>query len=111
MKITLLAKKIELTDDIRSYVDKKIGKLDKYIKNVIESWVELAEDKSMKSGKKFRAEVQIKLPRESIRADVEAMNIFEAIDLVVPKLKKRIEKIKGYKERPRKGRGIKGVRE
>jgi len=111
MKITLLAKKINLTNDIKDYVDKKIGKLEKYLNNVIECWVELAEDKSVKSGKKFRAEVQIKLPRESIRADVEAMNIFEAIDLVVPKLKKRMEKVKSYKERPRRGRGIKGIRE
>lgn len=111
MKITIRAKGIKLTSDLEQYAREKVNKLDKFLGDVIESWVELVEDKSMKSGKKFRVEVQIKLPRDSIRADVKAMNILEAIDLVIPKLKKGIEKINAYKERPRRGRGIKGVRE
>lgn len=111
MKITIRAKALDLTPDLEDYAREKINRLEKFLPTVIESWVELVEDTSMKSGKKFRTEVQIKMPRESIRADVEAHDIFESIDLVIPKLKKRIERIKSYRDRPRRGRGIKGVRE
>ncbi|MFA6296719.1 MAG: ribosome-associated translation inhibitor RaiA [Patescibacteria group bacterium] len=106
MKITIYHKKIELTDKLYDYVQEKVGGLEQYIDNVIECFVELDEDTSMKSGKKFRCEVQMKVPRSSIRAEEIAYDIFEAIDLVIPKLTKQIEKYKGTRSHPR---GIKSL--
>lgn len=101
MKITIYHKKIELTDKLYDYVQEKVGGLEQYIDNVIECFVELDEDISMKSGKKFRCEVQMKIPRSSIRAEEIAYDIFEAIDLVIPKLTKQIEKYKKPGDFPR----------
>lgn len=101
MKITIYTKKIDLTDKLYDYVQAKIGGLEHYIDNVIECFVELDEDMSMKSGKKFRCEVQMKVPRSSIRAEETAYDIFEAIDLIVPKLTKQIEKYKKPGDFPR----------
>jgi len=101
MKITIYHKKIELTDKLYDYVQEKIGNLEQYIDNVIECFVELDEDTSMKSGKKFRCEVQMKVPRSSIRAEEIAYDIFEAVDLVIPKLTKQIEKYKRPGDFPR----------
>ena len=106
MKISIYCKKIKLTDKLYDYVNEKIGSLEHYIDNVIECWVELDEDLAQKSGKKYRCEVQMKVPRGSIRAVETAYDIFETIDLVVPKLTKQIEK---YKRPGEFGRGIKGL--
>ena len=101
MKIAIYHKKIELTDKLYDYVQEKVGGLEQYIDNVIECFVELDEDTSMKSGEKFRCEVQMKVPRSSIRAEETAFDIFEAVDLVIPKLTKQIEKYKRPGEFPR----------
>ncbi len=106
MKITIYHKKIELTDKLYAYVQEKVGGLEQYIDNVIECFVELDEDTSMKSGKKFRCEVQMKIPRSSIRAEEIAYDIFEAIDLIIPKLTKQIER---YKDNQEHKRGIREV--
>lgn len=111
MKITIYGKKIKLTEDLKEYVLKKIGGLDKYLDNTIESWVELDEDLSQRSGKKYRAEVQIKLPRRSLRAVETTTDIHAAIDLVLPKLKKEIEKYKSWRNEAKHKRGVKGLRE
>lgn len=103
MKITIYAKKIKLTDKLHDYVQEKIGGLDHYINNVIECWVELDEDTAQKSGKKFRCEVQMKLPKGSIRAVEVGYDIFGSVDLVMPKLMKQIEK---YKRTRTHARGI-----
>jgi len=111
MKITFRAKGIKLTPQLEDYTREKISKLEKYLGEVIEAWVELIKDRSQRSGKKFQAEVQIKLPKGSLRADETTTDIFAAIDLVLPKLKKEIERYKDRKKLPRRKRGIKGLRE
>jgi len=105
MKITIYAKKIKLTNELYEYVHQKIGALENYIDNVIECFVELDENKSKSSGKKFRCEVQMKVPKGSIRAEEIGFDIFETIDLVIPKLTKQIEKYK------RPGEFARGIRE
>ena len=108
MKISIYCKKIKLTDKLYDYVNQKIGGLDHYIDNVIECWVELDEDLAQESGKKFRCEAQMKVPRGSIRAVETGYDIFGAIDLVIPKLTKQIEK---YKRAGEFGRGVKDIKE
>ncbi len=104
MKISIYCKKIKLTDKLYDYVHQKVGALEHYIDNVIECWGELDEDMAQKSGQKYRCEVQMKVPHGSIRAVKIGYDIFEAIDLVIPKLTKQIEK---YKRSGEFGRGVK----
>jgi putative sigma-54 modulation protein len=108
MKISIYGKNIDLNDKIKEYAEEKIGKLEKYNDRILEARVELDEDKSQQSGMKYRAEVTMLLPKDSFRAQETTTDLFAAIDLVVPKLKKQMEAYKTkYKEHKR---GIKEVR-
>jgi putative sigma-54 modulation protein len=109
MKITIYTKNIKLTPDLKSYAEKKIGHLEKYTDKILEARVELDEDKSQQSGFKYRAEVTMFLSKDSFRAQEVTTDIFAAIDLVIPKLKKQIETHKTKFEEPK--RGIKGIRD
>ena len=90
---------LELTEDLTKYVNKKIGKLDKYIgrhaRKSVHAEVRLIEENSKKSDK-FTAEAIIHLPNEKITAKDSTLNIFAAIDIVEAKLKNQLRK---YKEK------------
>lgn len=111
MKITIYAKEIKLTSELEDYVNQKIGGLKHIIDDVIETWVELDEKTSERSGNKYRCEVQMRMPRFSIRAVETTTDIHAAIDLVIPKLKKQIERFKSKHEELRTKRGIKKLRD
>lgn len=100
MKIVFYGKKVDLTDQVRDYVETRINKMDRYVDGILEARVELDEDKSMSSGPKYRAEVMLFLPKYQLRATSTGSDIREAIDLVEPKLKKQIETYK-FKTRGR----------
>ena len=88
-----------LDDDIRKYVESKIGKLDRYVsrhtRESLHVEVKLKASKA-KNKQTFTCEVIVHLPQESITASETAVSIFAAVDLVEEKLKKLLHK---YKER------------
>ncbi len=95
MKIVIKGKNTELTPSLKEYVYEKVGALEKYFKRVVEVNVELEVDRKHKSGEIYRAEVMMFVPRDILRAEEKATDMYAAVDLVMPKLKKQIEKYKG----------------
>lgn len=98
-RIEISAQHLELTDDLKKYVNKKIGRLDHYmnrhVKKSVHAEVKLKEEASKKNGK-FTAEVVLHLPNEVITAKDSTLNIFAAVDIVEAKLKNQLRK---YKEK------------
>jgi len=95
VKISFFTKNIKLTTALKKYVEKKLNKIEKRSRNAIEAWVELDNDLSQQSGmKKYRAEIQIKLREGSLRAEEEADDILVAINSLIPKLTKQLERFK-----------------
>jgi putative sigma-54 modulation protein len=41
MQLTITGKNLEITDSLRKYVEKKIGRLDRYLPNIQDARVEL----------------------------------------------------------------------
>lgn len=107
MKITFLTKNIKLTTPLKEYVQKKINGLEQVCYDIMEAWVELDDKTSEASGeKKYRAEVQMKLRGGSLRAEETTSDIYVAIDALLPKLKKQIEKYKTKFRLPRRDKQI-----
>jgi putative sigma-54 modulation protein len=100
MKLDIKATNLEITDAISSYVEEKLGDLEKYIPNIklpLEGKVELARTTlHHKTGDIFRAEINISVPGELLRAEAEMGDIYAAIDAVKDQIR---EEIKAYKER------------
>ncbi len=94
MKIVIKGTNTDLSPSLKEYVFEKVGQLEKYIKRVVEADVELEVDKKHRTGEIFRAEVMLYVPRDVLRASEQATDMYAAIDLVMPKLKKQIEKYK-----------------
>lgn len=88
----------EVSNDLRKYVNKKIGKLDKYMpRQARESaHAEVKLKASSNKGKKqYTCEVILTLPREVINTKETTLNMFAAVDIVETKLKNRLKRYKG----------------
>lgn len=89
----------EITDDLRKYVTKKIGRLDQYMsKHARESVhveVKLKEGKA-KNKRECTCEVIVFLPHGTIATKESTLNMFAAVDIVEAKLKNQLKK---YKEK------------
>ncbi len=83
---------IEVTQAIRDYVEKKIGKLEKYFTNVPESTAHV--NLKVYSDKTAKVEVTIPLPYLVLRAEETSPDLYGSIDLVVDKLERQIRKYK-----------------
>ena len=109
MKISFYSKEVDLDDKIKNYATEKIVKrIEKYLDDAREIKIELQEDTSMNSGPKFWCEVMVDLPKGRLMAHKKGESLEQAIDMIMPRLKKQIEKYRGkYKNR----KSVKGVRE
>ena len=89
MKINITGKGMDLTDRIKDQVDKKLGKLDKFIQEDMAANVILKEKKG-----EHRVEVTIPLKQYTIRAEQKDRDLFAAIDKVEDALERQIRKYK-----------------
>ena len=91
-------------EDLRKYVMKKIGRLDRYLpRQVRESMhaeVKLKEGKA-KDKNERTCEVILHLPHEVLRVQEATVNIYAAIDIVETKLRNQLKKYKDLHLNPR----------
>jgi putative sigma-54 modulation protein len=99
IKFQITGRHFELDDKIVEYVERKLGKLDKYMpkhQTVIMGQVVLAKDKSNRQNNQFCCEVILEIPGEQIQAHESTINMYAAIDICEQKLKQQIVR---HKER------------
>jgi ribosomal subunit interface protein len=102
---------IKIDDKLRTYITKKIGKLDRFIPRharesahaevfIKEINVQGKPKGSKQSSrgrvgaKEYTCEVVLRLPKETITLNESTMNAFAAVDIVEVKLKNQIKKYK-----------------
>ena len=95
MNLSIKAKNTTLTPAIKSFISDKLSVLERFLKEEDKVRVELEVDKREKDGMYFRAEVDIQ-PRGHF-ADAKAADFYEAMDLVLPKIKEQLVKTKDKK--------------
>ncbi len=106
MKIIIKTRNLELTSDLQSFIEKKIGSIKKFInilkqntpqglKTLAEVFVEVEkETQHHKKGKVFCVQTQVILPGKSLTSGARADGLFKAIIEAKDELKKEIEKYK-----------------
>lgn len=87
----------EVDDSLRKYVNKKIGRLDRFIArhNRISAHAEVyLKESKIKNKKQCTCEVTLHLPKETINIEDSTLNMYAAVDIVEEKLKRRLQKYK-----------------
>lgn len=91
MKFIIRGKNLEVTDSIKSYIEEKIGKLDKYF----EKPGELTANVIVRVKGKYQI-VEVTIPAKKIilRGEESSEDLYASIDLVSDKLERQIKKNK-----------------
>jgi putative sigma-54 modulation protein len=89
MQIEVRGKNIEVTPALNDYAVKRIGKLGKYVDQEVSAYVALSVE-----GELQKVEVTIALSGLILRSEVLLTDLYAAIDEVVEKLERQLEKHK-----------------
>jgi len=110
MKLQIIARNnVEVSETLEAYVEKKIGKLSRYLPTIGEGKVEISQEGAKLPGQRFTVQVTLDSRGVLIRAQEKSKDIRTAIDKVADVLSKRIERYKGKLHD--KGRGVSFARQ
>ncbi len=94
MQLIISGKNLEVSDGLKDYVEKKVGKLDRYLPSLTEARVELALEKTKNVKQSQVVQVTLRTNGTILRGEERSSDFGAAIDTVVDKLHKQIERYK-----------------
>ena len=100
MRIEVTGHQIDVTAALRAYVKDKFERLTRHCDNALDAHVILSVAKLH-----HKAEAKILLPGNTLFADCEADTMYAAIDLLVDKLDRMLQKHKGKQTKHHRGEG------
>lgn len=101
MELSINGHNIDITTRLQNYVEKKTSRLDRYMPNLVDVRVDLTEEAHTRSAESRQvAQITIRDNRGTIlRAEERSNDLFAAIDAVVDKLYRQINRYRGKRKR------------
>ena len=101
MQIIITGKNLEITDRLRSYVEKKVNKLDRFLPNIDETRVELSVQSAKSANDRQAVQLTLRADRTILRAEERSSDMQTSIDAALDKMSRQIERYKGKRRRSR----------
>lgn len=101
MELIITGKNMEISDRVHEYVEKKAGRLDRYLRGIDEASLELTRESAKSTEDRHIAQLTVRVKGTILRAEERAADVFTAFDAVMDKMYRQIIR---YKTR-RRGRG------
>jgi len=95
MQLTITGKNLEITDSLRTYVEKKIGRLDRYLSNIQDARVELEVENTRAAKDSQIAQVTLRTKQGLMRAEEASADMFASVDAVFDKMQRQVDRFKG----------------
>jgi putative sigma-54 modulation protein len=95
MQLAIAGKNLEITDSLRKYVEKKVGRLDRYLPNIIDARVELTVENTRAAKDSQIAQVTLRTKHAILRAEEASSDMFASIDAVFDKMQRQADRYKG----------------
>src|SRR5215510_11178239 len=87
---------LSVSQHLREYVEKKVDKLDHYLPAITEASVDLSEVKTARSAADRQvAQLTVRMRGVVLRVEERKDDIFAAVDAVLDKMHRQIERYKG----------------
>lgn len=109
MNISIKGTNYKLNQEIKEYVVEKVNNLEKYSNRNLSARVELERDRHHKKGDVMRAEIMLQANGKIMRAEAISEDVFASVDLMIPKIKEQISKLKS-KEQTLRRRGSRSAK-
>lgn len=105
MELRISHRHSEMSDAVRKYIEKKMTKFDRHLPNVQEVAIEMSTQTTRTQGEVHIAQATMRVGREILRSEVHANDPFEAIDAMLAKLQRQVERYRGKRQDRWRGRG------
>ncbi|HHP51166.1 MAG TPA: ribosome-associated translation inhibitor RaiA [Moorella mulderi] len=89
MEVTVRGRNVTVTENLKGYTEKRLRKIERLLEKVKKATVNFSANRGT-----YVVEVTIPLEGFILRGEEEAQDLYSAVDLVVEKLEKQIEKHK-----------------
>src|SRR5437868_613958 len=103
MELHVKGKNLEVSDAIRSYAERKLGKLDKQLSKLARVEVELAVEKNPSISANQVAEATVWLKGHTLRAREASRDMKAAIDELTEKLLRQVKAERDKRSQKRRG--------
>ena len=105
MDLIVKGKGVEVTERLQDYVEKKVGKLDRYLPSITEAWVELAVEGTRAAQDSQVCQVTVRANGAILRAEERSEDMFSSIDTAMDKMYRQIARYKGKRQNRWRGAG------
>ena len=95
MELQINGKNVELSPTVRSYIERKFGKLNRRLPNIVETSVEIREEQTKSPQQRFVVQATINSNGTLLRGEERGETLFTAIDKVAAIMNRQIEHYKG----------------
>lgn len=96
VEVQIFAKNVELTEAIRDYITKKVSKLDRFMMKGNETRFDITFSKNSRNvNERNSAQITLRGPGFILRAEERSDDMYAAIDLVMDKILRQVERYKG----------------
>jgi putative sigma-54 modulation protein len=108
MQLLVHGRNVEVTDWIREYVNKKVGRLERYLNQVSDARIELSHNATRAAEDRFTAQLTIWSNGHILRAEESTADILVSIDATAEKMSHQIRRFKGrrYQSRRRQSAAV-----
>lgn len=95
MELRITGQNMEVAADLRRYIERKIGKLTRHFPNIIESIVEITQEKTRSPQQQFIVRASVVGNGISLHSEERGQDLFQAIDKTTTVLDRQLERQKG----------------
>ena len=95
MELQITGKNMELTPTVRRYIERKLGKLNRHLPNIIEAKVEIVEEKTKSPQQHFVVRVTVVGGGTRFHSEERGEDLFTAIDKVAANMTRQLEHYRG----------------
>lgn len=97
MKLDISGLHVDLEDDLKKYVTKKVNKLERYVPRQVRGSahvIVVLKESHAKNKRQFTCEMTMVVPGEKITVSESTLNIFAATDIAEATMRNRLKKYK-----------------
>jgi putative sigma-54 modulation protein len=104
MEIQIKSRNVEVTEQLRIQIEKKVSKLERFLPTIDEARVELTVQKTKSAGDRHVVQLTLRANGAILRAEERTSDIYTSLDTALEKITRQIEHYKGRHYRSH-GRG------
>ena len=95
MELQITCRNMQLVEEARRYIERKLGRLNRHLPNITESKVEVAEEKTRAPQHRFVVQMTVDSQGTLLRAEERGEDLFTAVDKAAEIMNRQIEHYKG----------------